>query len=267
MATPCGKSAFVPSRIGPLDPSRCRPQPVRMSRTTARQGKGFVLMLASAVFLMLVLMILLSPTDDSEQEASLLVDQRAKAEAGDPVARFKLAGFYARGEGVAQDLGEAAKWLTLAAEQGYAPAQNNLAVCYSTGAGVPKDQAKAIEWIRKSAEQGYARAQCYLGLSYAKGEGVPRDQAQALDWFRKSAAQGFPDALNHLGYCHSQGRGVPRDDAEAFACWSVAARSHEGAARNLELLEKKISDQNRLRGGLRRDELLRQIEAAKSKGS
>ncbi len=224
-------------------------------------------MLTGAVFLMVVLMIVMAPVDESGQEVPLLAEQRAKADAGDPVARFKMAGFYARGEGVAQDLVEAAKWLTLAAEQGYAPAQNNLAVCYSTGAGVPKDQAKAIAWIRKSAEQGYARAQCYLGLSYAKGEGVPRDQTQALDWFRKSAAQGFPDALNHLGYCHSQGRGVPKDEAEAFACWSIAARSHEGAARNLELLEKKISDQNRLRGGVRRDELLRQIEATKSKGS
>lgn len=224
-------------------------------------------MLTGAVFLMVVLMIVMAPVDESGQEVPLLAEQRAKADAGDPVARFKMAGFYARGEGVAQDLVEAAKWLTLAAEQGYAPAQNNLAVCYSTGAGVPKDQAKAIAWIRKSAEQGYARAQCYLGLSYAKGEGVPKDQTQALDWFRKSAAQGFPDALNHLGYCHSQGRGVPKDEAEAFACWSIAARSHEGAARNLELLEKKISDQNRLRGGVRRDELLRQIEATKSKGS
>ena len=224
-------------------------------------------MLTGAVFLMVVLMIVLAPADESGQESPLLAEQRAKAAAGDPVARFKMAGFYARGEGVTQDLVEAAKWLTLAAEQGYAPAQNNLAVCYSTGAGVPKDQAKAIEWIRKSAEQGYARAQCYLGLSYAKGEGVPRDQTQALDWFRKSAAQGFPDALNHLGSCHCQGRGVPKDEAEAFACWSIAARSHEGAARNLELLEKKISDQNRLRGGVRRDELLRQIEATKSKGS
>jgi TPR repeat protein len=238
-----------------------------MSRSPARKWLWFLLSFLGAIFALLILVVVLEPVDEANASAPQFVEQRVKAEAGDPVARFKLAGFYARGEGVAQDLGEAAKWLTLAAEQGYAPAQNNLAVCYATGAGVPKDQAKAIEWIRKSAEQGYARAQCYLGLSYAKGEGVPRDQAQALDWFRKSAAQGFPDALNHLGYCHSQGRGVPKDEAEAYACWAIAARSHEGAARNLELLEKKISDQNRLRGGVRRDELLRQIEANKAKGS
>ena len=238
-----------------------------MSRSPARQWLWIFLSFLGAAFALVFLLVLLEPVDEGDAAPPQFVEQRVKAEAGDPVARFKMAGFYARGEGVVQDLVEAARWLTLAAEQGYAPAQNNLAVCYSTGAGVPKDQGKAIEWIQKSAEQGYARAQCYLGLSYAKGEGVTKDQAQALEWFRKSAAQGFPDALNHLGYCHSQGRGVPKDEAEAYACWAIAARSHEGAARNLELLEKKISDQDRLRGGVRRDELLRQIEATKSKGS
>jgi TPR repeat protein len=238
-----------------------------MSRSPALKWLRFLVSFVGAVTALLFLVVVLEPGDEADAAAPPFAEQRIKAEAGDPVARFKLAGQYARGEGVAQDLVEAARWLTLAAEQGYAPAQNNLAVCYATGAGVPKDQAKAIEWIRKSAAQGYARAQCYLGLSLAKGEGVPKDQALAIEWFRKSAAQGFPDALNHLGYCHSQGRGVPKDEAEAYACWAIAARTHEGAARNLELLEKKISDQNRLRGGVRRDELLRQIEATKSKGS
>ena len=238
-----------------------------MARPSASIWRWIILIIVGFVVALFLLLFVVEPDDvpeSAETEFSTLV---AKAQAGDQVAQFKIAGYHARGEAVAQDLTEAAKWLILSAQQGYAPAQNNLAVCYATGSGVPKDQAKAIEWIRKSAEQGYARAQCYLGLSYAKGEGVPRNQAQALDWFRKSAAQGFPDALNHLGYCHSQGRGVPKDEAEAFACWSIAARSHEGAARNLELLEKKLSDQNRLRGGVRRDELLRQIEASKSKGS
>ena len=220
--------------------------------------------LAAALFLLIVVVEPEDAPDAGVAEFSALV---AKASAGDPVAQFKVAGYHARGEGVVQDLTEAAKWLLLSAQQGYAPAQNNIAVCYATGAGVVKDLTQAIAWIRKSADQGYARAQCYLGLSFAKGEGVPRDQAQAIEWFRKSAAQGFPDALNHLGYCHSQGRGVPKDEVEAFACWSIAARSHEGAARNLALLEKKLPEEMRLRGEQRAAELLRQIGAPKVKGS
>ena len=238
-----------------------------MARPTASIWRWIILAIVGLAVALVLLVVAVEPDDATEAGSPQFSTLVAKALAGDPVAQFKVAGYHARGEGVAQDLTESAKWLTLSAQQGYAPAQNNLAVCYATGAGVTKDQSQAIEWIRKSAEQGYARAQCYLGLSYAKGEGVPKDQTKALDWFRKSAAQGFPDALNHLGYCHSQGRGVPKDEAEAYACWAIAARSHEGAARNLELLEKKISDQNRLRGGVRRDELLRQIAATKSKGS
>jgi TPR repeat protein len=238
-----------------------------MARPSASIWRWIILTVVGLVVALFLLVLVVEPDDVPETAATEFSTLVTKAQAGDRVAQFKVAGYHARGEDVAQDLTEAAKWLLLSAQQGYAPAQNNIAVCYATGAGVEKDLTQAIAWIRKSADQGYARAQCYLGLSFAKGEGVPRDQAQALDWFRKSAAQGFPDALNHLGYCHSQGRGVPKDEVEAYACWSVAARSHEGAARNLELLEKKISDQNRLRGGVRRDELLRQIEANKSKGS
>jgi TPR repeat protein len=238
-----------------------------MARPSASIWRWIILTvvgLAAALFLLVVVVEPEDVPDAGGAEFSALV---AKASAGDPVAQFKVAGYHARGEGVAQDLTEAAKWLLLSAQQGYAPAQNNIAVCYATGAGVEKDQIQAIAWIRKSADQGYARAQCYLGLSFAKGEGVPRDQAQAIEWFRKSAAQGFPDALNHLGYCHSQGRGVPKDEAEAFACWSVAARSHEGAARNLTLLEKKLPQEMRRRGEQRAAELLRQIGAPKVKGS
>ncbi len=238
-----------------------------MAQPSGSKWRWIILTLVGLGSALLLLVALVEPEDVPESAATEFSALVAKAQAGDPVSQFKVAGYHARGEGVAQDLTEATKWLLLSAQQGYAPAQNNLAVCYATGAGVEKDQAQAIAWIRKSADQGYARAQCYLGLSFAKGEGVPRDQAKAIEWFRKSAAQGFPDALNHLGYCHSQGRGVAKDEVEAYACWTVAGRSHEGAARNLALLEKKLPEETRRRGEQRAAELLRQIEATKGKGS
>lgn len=238
-----------------------------MARPSASIWRWIILTVVGLVVGLFLLVMVVEPGDVPEKAATEFAALVVKAQAGDRVAQFKVAGYHARGEAVAQDLTEAAKWLLLSAQQGYAPAQNNIAVCYATGAGVEKDMAQAIAWIRKSADQGYARAQCYLGLSFAKGEGVPRDQLLAVEWFRKSAAQGFPDALNHLGYCHSQGRGVPKDEIEAYACWAVAGRSHEGAARNLALLEKKLPEEARRRGEQRAVELLRQIEPTKVKGS
>ena len=46
----------------------------------------------------------------------------------------------------------------LAADQGYHAAQFNLGVLYANGDGVPQDLAQAAEWYRKAAEQGYSRA-------------------------------------------------------------------------------------------------------------
>ena len=115
-----------------------------MTRSPARKWLWFLLSFLGAALALVFLMVLLEPVDEADAAAPQFVEQRVKAEAGDAVARFKMAGFYARGEGVAQDLVEAARWLKLAAEQGYAPAQNNLAVCYSTGAGVPKDQGGKV---------------------------------------------------------------------------------------------------------------------------
>jgi TPR repeat protein len=99
----------------------------------------------------------------------------AKAQAGDPVSQFKVAGYHARGEGVVQDLTEAAKWLLLSAQQGYAPAQNNLAVCYATGAGVEKDMTQAIASIRKVGRTGLCPGAMLPRPFFGQGRGrAPR---------------------------------------------------------------------------------------------
>ena len=79
---------------------------------------------------------------------------RAKAEQGDAAAQFSLGVIYAKGQGVAQDYAEAAKWYRKAAEQGYTPAQCKLGTMYVQGHGVTRDYAEAVKWYRKAAEQG-----------------------------------------------------------------------------------------------------------------
>jgi len=55
---------------------------------------------------------------------------RSKAEQGDAMAQYTLAGMYAQGQGVPQDYAEAARWCKKAAEQGNAKAQLNLSSMY-----------------------------------------------------------------------------------------------------------------------------------------
>jgi TPR repeat protein len=77
------------------------------------------------------------------------------------------------GEGVSQDLEEAARWYRKAAEQGFADAQYCLGRMYRDGKGVSEDLKKEALWIRKAEEQGCVDAQDALAGMYGTGTGVP----------------------------------------------------------------------------------------------
>ena len=93
-------------------------------------------------------------------------------------AQCMLAGKYTRGEGVEQDLVEAARLFKLAAEGGYALAQYNLGVCYRDGRGVEQDDAEAVRWYRAAVVQAFAFAQTSLGWMYRNGRGVDQDYVE-----------------------------------------------------------------------------------------
>ena len=73
---------------------------------------------------------------------------------GDADAQFELAGLYAEGDGVKQDLTEAVKWYQKAAEQGHDGAQYKLGLSYQNGKGVPQSDTDAYIWLNISAENG-----------------------------------------------------------------------------------------------------------------
>lgn len=75
---------------------------------------------------------------------------------GDADAQFELAGLYAGGEGVKQNLTEAVKWYRKAAEQGHDGAQFKLGLSYQNGKGVPQSDTEAYIWLDISAENGAA---------------------------------------------------------------------------------------------------------------
>ena len=58
------------------------------------------------------------------------------------------------GNGVLQDYKAAAKWYTLAAEQGVAEAQYNLGRMYAKGTGVIQDLIYAHMWLNIAASNG-----------------------------------------------------------------------------------------------------------------
>ena len=170
------------------------------------------------------------PQIPAEGGAPLQRSTLLRAERGDATAQYDLGRMYDRGEGVAEDDREAARWFRKAAEQGHAKAQHRLGFMYATGEGVAEDDREAARWFRKAAEQGLAEAQNGLGRMYATGEGVAEDDREAVRWFRKAAEQGLAKAQYSLGVMHQYGGGVPKNGREAARWYRKAAEQGHAEA-------------------------------------
>ena len=61
---------------------------------------------------------------------------------------------------------------------------------YYTGTGLTLDNQQAARWMRMAAEQGYAPAQLDLGYLYEQGKGVSLDYSAAYMWYKAAADRG-----------------------------------------------------------------------------
>lgn len=122
--------------------------------------------------------------------AAKFAQLKKKAEANEARAQTILASCYDLGRNVAPNRKQNIRWLTLAADQGYAPAEYQLGHIYLYGSGIPADYQQALVLEKKAAQQGESEAQRDLAFMYEQGFGVETDLQAALLWNRKSAEQG-----------------------------------------------------------------------------
>lgn len=104
------------------------------------------------------------------------------ADAGDPVAQYRLGTLYAEGRGVAQSDETAFKWFLRAAQKGDPLAQYDVGASYMGGHGVKASDVDGAMWFQRAANQGMPYAQFNLGLLHASGTGVDKDNIEALKW-------------------------------------------------------------------------------------
>lgn len=149
------------------------------------------------------------------------------AEQENAKAEYNLGNCYYYGYGVYQNYGEAEKWYTKAAEQGYAEAQNSLGYYYEIEELNPK---KAVEWYTKAAEQGLPIAQCNLGICYEYGKWVEKNLEEAVKWYTKAANQEYAQAQYYLGKAYDEGKGVAKNDSEAMNWYLKAIKNNSPEA-------------------------------------
>jgi TPR repeat protein len=193
---------------------------------------------------------------------------RAAAVGGDVEAQYQLGESYLAGWCVPRQPLVGAKWLLLAANQGYVRAQHSLSLLYMTGATASGDAAswlaeskavgtatgnadllypdgldvkpdleKAVAFAQAAAEQGWGPAQANLGMFYLRGMGCKADFTKAREWSLRAAAHKESVGGLALGVIYEHGFGVERDLYAAARWYAMSAElGNDAAATGLGLL-------------------------------
>jgi len=117
----------------------------------------------------IILTMIAAPASSDDLEDAVAAHQRGEyatafkllrslANKGDVRTQSMLGSMYLKGQGVAQNNVEAARWYRKAADQGDVKAQNNLGVIYYGGQGVPEDHVQAYKWFAIVASTGNEQA-------------------------------------------------------------------------------------------------------------
>ena len=156
---------------------------------------------------------------------------------------FRIVDMYEKGEDLAPDSGQAAKWCRKAAERGIPKAQIMLAQILSKGKGVPQDNAEARLWCEAAERQKYAMGDYCLGQIFRIGLGVQKDPSEAEKWYEKAAQRADGPAMLQLGEMYRDGDGVKADRVTAYS-WMLLATivRTPNAEKELTALKQNLSE-------------------------
>lgn len=129
---------------------------------------------------------------------------RRAADNGYPMAQYRLAKAFERGEGVAANKEMARRWTERAAFAGNARAMHDLGFYLASASPPALDEAAAFSWFKRAAELGVADSQFNVAMMYLQGRGAAPDTAQAYFWFQVAAAGGDQDAAARGGMIERQ---------------------------------------------------------------
>lgn len=125
------------------------------------------------------------------------------------------------------------RFLTEAANSGYAKAQSELGVLYLKGSEeykITQNSQAGYNWVKKAAEQNDAEGLYYLGACYDAGVGVIKDHDKALEYIGQAAQLGYADAQAAAGYCFLIGDSVEVDYSTAYQYFKAAAEQDNAYA-------------------------------------
>ena len=167
------------------------------------------------------------PRPHSQKDINRL---RERAEKGFVLEQVELADAYLNGNGVTQDVAQAAHWYLKAAESGDAGAENQIGYFYMEGVGVSADSERAFHWFQLSSASGLAIAKVNLGVAYLRGFGVRPDPLMARQLFREAVEKGVGEGAAYLAVMDQSGLGHSVDRVSAERWLEMGVRLHSPKA-------------------------------------
>jgi hypothetical protein len=161
--------------------------------------------------------------------AARLLEQSAQA--GNPLAQFRLAMAYRQGDGVPMNGPAEIRWLEVAAAQGEPASEDLLGTVYEYGQsrnyGVADNWDTAARLWQSAASQGWMLGEFSMGRANQYGIGVPLNLQIAISWYDKAAAQGHSQAAYFAKYLRDNHGfdGTTRDDDERALLGPLAGRT------------------------------------------
>jgi len=182
---------------------------------------------------------------------------REEAEGGVSSAQYELGRMYLKGVGVAQDDGEALKWLNLAADGEYPDKDSPVSISdgkhpeaafllgsmYRAGQGVVRDTRKAFLLIMGADEMGSVGAEYAIADMYLNGIGTDVNSDRAYRHLEGAANDGHVQAMHDLAWVISQGHAREYQyRPDAYKWYDIADKlGHESAKYQRDAFAKTIT--------------------------
>ena len=182
---------------------------------------------------------------DTERGNALL---RKAAEAGNPVANFRVAAQLLAGEKPEKaNLLVGYSHLLAAANGNLSEAQNELGLLYLSGKLGLADSPAGVAWLTRAAQGGNAQAQNNLAMLYERGlGGVTKNMENAGQLYALAANQGHGGATLALARILFDGTGTKSNPIKAWALATLAAeRGEKDADKLLKDINGKLDDKQR----------------------
>jgi len=138
---------------------------------------------------------------------------RRAADSGDAKAQFSLGKLEYLGSAfVSRDCVQSRAHLKRAAEQHEVRAHYYLALLARNGCGAQQDLSEAARELTIAAQGNIPAALFLLANAYRQGEGVSRDEERAVALYERAAEQDHPESIQALAMAYQNGElRLPRD--------------------------------------------------------